>query len=576
MKRIAWMSVAAACAAALWLIAQVQTPQPGPASLMPDGALLYLEAKDFHSLLHDWDGSQAKRTWLAGDDYAGFSRSRLFQRLSQAQDEFSATATVPTNANMLGSVAGGESALALYDIGNLQFVYLTRMEEAKAKATPLWLARDKFEQRAGGATRFYVREDQQSNRTAAFAIDKGWLILGTRADLVAGVLDRLDGAETRGLPDESWYADTVKQAATVRGDLRMALNLEKIVASPYFRSYWVQRNITEMKQYRAAMCDLYRTDKEYRENRVLLRAPGATPRASGDVARLVVLVPDDAVFASAQASPPPEQVLAAMRENLLDSGPRTEQAETNAPPPAAIENAGRASDLEQRIDVAPVLAKEVDPYAALRELVQSARPNAVLEVYRTVSSTKQMFVGIERAMVVQGAEPWSEQALRDAVSATFRRSVTASRLGIGWSSHMGPGGSVASLDGSISLYIAVRGNRIYMATSDGLLSAMLNRDSAPAASQNQPVTYEAEFRHSEREQQVFGKLAGRLDAAGHDVAGSGEAADEGPGDGQGPAFFSGNIASLSRMWSSMTREIVMEKDQGATVTQTVVYQWTQK
>jgi hypothetical protein len=167
MKRIAWIGAAAACSAALWLIAQVQTPQPGPASLMPDGALLYLEANNFHSLLHEWDASQAKRAWLAGDDYAGFSRSRLFQRLSQAQDEFSTTATVPTDANMLGSVAGGESALALYDIGNLQFVYVTRMEEAKAEATPLWLARDKFEQRAEGAARFYLREDPQSNRTAA-------------------------------------------------------------------------------------------------------------------------------------------------------------------------------------------------------------------------------------------------------------------------------------------------------------------------------------------------------------------------------------------------------------------------
>jgi len=32
--------------------------------------------------------------------------------------------------------------------------------------------------------------------------------------------------------------EAVKQATDERGDLRMVLNLEKIVSTPYFRSYW--------------------------------------------------------------------------------------------------------------------------------------------------------------------------------------------------------------------------------------------------------------------------------------------------------------------------------------------------
>jgi hypothetical protein len=129
MKRALWSCVAGAVlAATIWLVAQVQTPSPGPSALMPKGALLYLEAKDFRSLLNDWNASQEKRAWLAGDNYAAFSRSRLFERLSQAQDEFSTTASVPADSNLLMQVAGDQSALALYDIGNLQFVYITRMD----------------------------------------------------------------------------------------------------------------------------------------------------------------------------------------------------------------------------------------------------------------------------------------------------------------------------------------------------------------------------------------------------------------------------------------------------------------
>jgi hypothetical protein len=577
MKRLLWICGATVfAAAALWLIAQVQGPQSGPASLMPHGAVLYLEAKDFHSLLGDWDSSQAKRTWLAGDDYAAFSRSRLFQRLSQAQDEFSTAATIPADANLLGSVAGGQSALALYDIGNLQFVYVTRMEEPRAEATPLWLARDKFEQRTEGASRFYVRQNQQSDRIAVFAIDQGWLILGTRADLVAGVLDRLDGRDTHGMPDEPWYADAVKQVAAPPGELRMVLNLEKIVPSPYFRSYWVQRNIREMEQYRSALCDLHRTESEFRETRVLLRPAGAAPRSSGDVAPLMTLVPNNAVFAAAQASPSSDQVLTVLRENVLDLRSGHVQVQPGAPPPAVIENAGSASDLEERIDVAPVLAKEADEFAALRTLLHSANPNGVLQVYITQSSPQQMFVGLERGMVVQAAASWDDVAVRDAISATFRRGITASSLGIGWNTHTGPGGTIASLNGSIPLYLAIRGNRLYLATTEGLVSAMLAQRSASVTAQNQAVTYEADFQHSADEQQVFRKLAGRLDTGGHEAAAPDSPLADDPRDGSKPAFFSGNIASLSRMGQSMVRETVTEKDQGATVAQTVVYRWKQK
>lgn len=574
MKRALWICVAgAALAAAIWLVAQVRTPSPAPSALMPDGALLYLEAKDFRSLLNDWNASEEKRAWLAGDNYAAFSRSRLFERLSQAQDEFSTTASVPADSNLLTQVAGDQSALALYDIGNLQFVYITRMDEARAEATPLWQVREKFEQRQEGQDLFFVREDQQANRTAAFAIHKGWLILGTRADLVAGVLDRLDGQNARSLPDESWYADAVRQAARVPGDLRMVLNLEKIVPSPYFRSYWVQRNITEMKQYRAALCDLERGGKEYRESRVLLRVPDSVARASGNVAPLLDMVPDDAAFASAQASPSPDAVTAAFREGVLDPRVRQAAVQTFAPPAAQAANAGAAADLEQRIDVAPVLVNETDPYAELRQLLQSADLTGILQVYRTQSSPNNMFVGIERGIVVQSAVAWKEAAVKDALSATFRRGLTASQLGIGWSSQAVPGGTVAKINGSLSLLMAVRGNRLYLANSENLLSAMLSREKPGTASADEGITYEADFHHDVRELKAFTNLAGRLDAAGHATPSAGNAGTDTGSDGQAPAFFSGNIASLSQMWSQVAREKVTEKDQGAIVLQTVVYEW---
>ena len=62
----------------------------------------------------------------------------------------------------------------------------------------------------------------------------------------------------------------------------MVLNLEKIVPSPYFRSYWVQQNITDLKQYSAAISDLTFSGKEYREERILLRKTPAPAEATAE------------------------------------------------------------------------------------------------------------------------------------------------------------------------------------------------------------------------------------------------------------------------------------------------------
>ena len=114
---------------------QALKAKPELPALLPEGALLSIEARDFSSLLRDWDTSEEKRAWLTSDNYSAFSNSRLFGRLSQAQNEFSAAAGLPTDADLLNRVAGRESCLGLYDIGNLEFVYVTRLEQQRIEST---------------------------------------------------------------------------------------------------------------------------------------------------------------------------------------------------------------------------------------------------------------------------------------------------------------------------------------------------------------------------------------------------------------------------------------------------------
>ena len=581
MKRHLWISVGVlllGCTVvfAVGALEQALKLQPELPSLLPEGALLFIEARDFGSLLHDWNTSEEKRDWLASGNHAAFSTSRLFTRLSQAQSEFSAAAGLPTDANLLETVAGKQSCLGLYDIGNLEFVYVTRLDQQQVESTPLWQTRSKFEQRSEAGSPFYVHTDAASSRTAAFAASNGWLILGTREDLVAGVLDRLAGASSHNLASEGWFAEAVKQAPSERGDLRMVLNLEKIAPSPYFRSYWVQQNITEMKQYASAVSDLYRTSQTYREERVLLRRAGASAVKQGDLRSLAALAPEEAAFYAAQASPVPESVLDTLRENLLEPRPESAAASyATAPAAAAAENAGSAAQLDVRIAQAPAVGKQADAYAPLRALLAAQPPDASLEVFSTRASREAVFVSLQTAVALSSPQNWDEDAVRGALTSALPSGLTAGKLGVRWQKRSSAAGEYQALDGAVPLYLAVNGRHLLLANDSLLLERILERmlarrQNAAPADENGSLTYAALFHHTQ-EQGNFRRLMAQLDLAGHRGASDRrEAAD----DGQAPAFFSGNVASFSRVFSTVESEQVEERDLGAKVTQTVTYQWS--
>ena len=578
------VSTAILLAAALWAANKIEASRTDVPALMPDGALLFLQSSDFGGLLKSWNDSAEKRAWLQGGNYQAFSRSRLFERLSQAGDEYSAAAGIVAGNGLLSSIAGRQSGLALYDIGALEFVYVTRMDQSTAQSTPLWQARDKFESRKEGEADFYVHQDAQSGRVAAFAIRNGWLVLGTRADLVAGVLDRLQGVSTHSLPDEAWYADAVQQSGRSADDLRMVLNLEKIVPSPYFRSYWVQRNITEMKQYRSALSDLHRAAEVYREDRVLLRKT-ATAATTSDVQSLAQLAPEEAAFYAAQSAPTSDQALDGLRENLLDLKPAAEEHPWMAPPAVPADNAGNAAMLEQRIDQAPAIQLQTDPYRELRDLFAGTQPTAMLEVYATTEAHDETFASIDRAVAIESAQEWKLAAVENSLVSALRPGLTAAHLGLEWVPQSGSAtagkGAYLALNGEIRMYLAVRDKVLIVSSSEALLQQMLARGTKAAdgklGSQLSGVTYAASFRHTSKEKANFQTIATHLDRLGQAKSDASSAEDSGnASEDRQPPFFSGNIASLSRMFSGVREETVVEKDEGAMVMQTVSYQWQHK
>jgi hypothetical protein len=599
----AGLAITLAGAAGVWAAFQGSAPQPQLTAMVPQGALLTIEAKDFSGLLTRWTHSPEKSAWLKSDSYSVFSRSRLFGRLGDAQNEFAQSAGLPPDMSFLKEVAGGESVFAWYDIGKLEFLYITRMPQGSAEKTRLVEMRGKISTRQAGSQTFYVRTQADPNqrgeaRTVAFATSGDWLLLATREDLIAGALMLMaansansnsanpagaDSQTPHPLSREPWFVDAHAAAAKDPGELRMTLNLDKIVPSPYFRSYWVQRNITEMKQYRSAVADLYTEADAFREERVLLPKTGPETAASGsDLATLTALLPQHAGVYRAAASPGVDAALDTINEKLLRRAGGSFSDRRMAPEgDVQITVVGAAADLDTRIDAAPVARPAMGgEVAQLRQALTASGLTAMMTVTRTGDAVDGIWVPFQSAVALSSATDWDAGAMQSALQQALQAHLTAGGLGLLWKPvkiDRAKGGSYFEISDSRPLELAVRGKVCILADNAGLMEEMLSQlaDSEhgggrsqksavkPESSQAQQATLIAGF-DLPQERNSFARWSGLVDRT--NLGSAAQSSSE-------PSFFSQNMGSLGQVFAALESERVVERKDGALTRQTVTYAW---
>jgi hypothetical protein len=567
MKRILIiLCVALACAGIGWAGYRAVSPPDVPLSkFLPAGPMLYLEAQDFSSLLSDWNSSPQKKQWIKSDNYEVFSRSRLFLRLQGAGEQFAAAAGLPPDMDFFSQVAGQRSAVAIYDIGKLEFLYITYLPSAKSMQSSLYQTRTKFEPRNAGGIDFYVRRDPQSEREVAFAISGDYLLLATRQDLIAGALQLMSGTQDRTVESESWWTQSTT-AAGHAGDLRMVLNLQALVPNGYFRTYWVQQNITDLSQYSAAVSDLFRSGKEYREERVLIRKKEPVRAASADslaaAADLSPLIPENAGVYVTAANPSADVCFALLETKILAPHLGPVRISQIAPQVQLTSGEqGASSDLETRIDQAPEAPATTSSASALKDLLGKTPILASLQMQSTQRDSAGIFVRTHTAVIFAAASDWSEESVHSALNEFVRPGLTAGQLGTSWQHKSG----YQQLDGLWPLTVAVRGKHLMVSDDPALMESVLAN--LALKSDRKPLEYFAGFNHKQ-ERENFARFTSLVDHP--DVPMS-----SGPRSVREPQFFSGNMASLSATLTDVSAERIEIRSDGGKVRQTVTYEWTQ-
>lgn len=545
MKRLVIVALAAGAAAVAWF--QASSPSRPMAQFLPGGALVYLEAKDFGRLLADWDTSAVKHDWLASANYDEFERSNLYLKLNVFYKAYGDAAGFLPDLASLRSLAGDQSALALYDLRNVEFAYITRIPESKAAQSRLWMSRGSFETRQVGGVSFYTKKS--GDIELAFAVTNGYLLISAGQERMAGMLGLLAGRNTPNIAGEAWYQNPTN-AAGAAGDLRLVMNLESLVGNTYFRSYWVQRNVSDVRRFVSGVADIHRVSGEIQEQRLYLKRAGlAEELPSSDAisaaAGLSRMAPADVGLNRLWAAPSAKEVAAAIENHILNPRPSGESRPIYAPVGDQQNGPGTEADLETRIDEPPLAEVAGENSDAFDKLINDAGVLAMLEVEGSKARTASPFIDLPCVIAASARSPWNPDAIKQAVGAEWVSSAHGTH-------------TIYRANGLSKIRFTIEGPVLILASDEDLLVRFLDHPATTAMTSG--ATYAADFRH-DLERANYGRLMTALDFA------------QNLGN-QEPPFFSANIASLSNSLRRVTDIRIVERNLADRVEQRLVYHLT--
>jgi hypothetical protein len=528
--RVVLAAIVLAIVAAFWSFAQVPTPNRPLAQWMPSGAVFYLESSDFATQLRDWNRSGVKAKWLASKNHEEFMTTRLVLKLKEVYAEFANAAGFDPDLDALETVAGTDSALAVYDIRRLDLVYISHLPSARLSENVLTRVRSGYQTRTAAGQSYFAR--QGGSRTAAFAIAGEYVIASTREDLLAAALELIQGNTTRAsISQDSWYQDALRAMPgdAAKPELRLVMDFANAIKTPYFRSYWIQKNGDSLRQYYAFLAQLNRKADALEETRVLLRSEAA-PVLSHEAATMDLqrYAPDGVGLFRVWDAPSTGFAIDLIRQKLF-AGAAASVTRRYAPQTSLDQPAGSVFDLQTRIDAAPkpslAGALELEP---LKAAVDSAGLEGVLQLESSLPIDASTFVRSDAAIALRAASAWNADAIRSALISAVASYQSVGNIGLQWRNVSAGGATLSQWNGLLPLTMYADGQTLWIARSPSLIGAALDhaRSAAPAATAG---AYIARYNHG-AELPAYLRLMRMLDLSDQSNYSS---------------FFSENIGSLA-------------------------------
>lgn len=274
MKRKLFIFAAAVLAVSLIAYSQLKSEAFAPAEDFPRGALVYVQIEDLPAFAKLWNESEFKNKYLESENFTEFSNRHLGRKLASRWQEFNAAVGFDLDLETVSGFAQKRAAVAIYDIGRLEFVFIAPVSDEIFTATKLFQNKEKFssEQLENGIEIFRAEVETDRGRQKqelVFTHAKDRLIAATSEKLLVQTLGNITGENSKNRlfdePDFAALKDKITtHAATVWAN-QTALNEDY-----YFRRYWLMSDVENLKNIRAGIFDFEIQKEKFIEHRLLL------------------------------------------------------------------------------------------------------------------------------------------------------------------------------------------------------------------------------------------------------------------------------------------------------------------
>src|ERR1041384_6319614 len=302
---------------------------------LPRGALVYAQCADLPALVRRWHESTLKQQLIASTSFQQFEQRHLAMKLFERWTEYNDAFGFTLDAGALAGASESKAALAIYDIGRLDLVFIAPLNEEQSAASNFFTHTDGFDEVSlPDGTTYYRREAEVDNgrehQVLAFAWARGRFVLATSERLLLRTLANINGRapEKDRLADDPAVQTLSRELpphfATVWVD-QSALNRDW-----YFKSYWVQQNVAELQPLRAGLFDLELQEHKWIEHRRFLLSGQTTKQAplpAAEAQRLAALMPADAPYYKVRALDGDDNAAHTLRDTLFDRAPQDDGAE---------------------------------------------------------------------------------------------------------------------------------------------------------------------------------------------------------------------------------------------------------
>ena len=567
---------------------------------MPGGALVYLQTRDLSALMKTWLASPVHDRFYKTASFTAFSRSRIYLKLQDRRKDFETALGFGLDEKRLAELAGGASAVALYDIGKLEIVFVTEAPRERAIATVLFKSIPQFQERSADGAPYYVRDvttdSGRLNQQFCFAYAGGKLIVTTTEGLILRALKNAKEAGSDSLISTVMSSAEAAGSAFSTHDVTMWLDQARLNKNRYFAVNWIHGNTAEkgrdsLTNIESGIIDLELKKEGMFERRWFkLASQAGEPRLlAGEQLAITRFAPGDAQFIELHA--PGQALNAAIAEALFGKLPDLKSSPPQIPDRTysssddheeGTRRTGRYTSLDTRFDkdvddeqTAAAELAGMKPGERLEKglslLSSVISPAGYLQIARSKTDPGRPFVKFERAVVIEmGAggfdAPGFERMITDELRERFVVKGVEPKLD--WQDDTSVRYVAQSLMEQGAAY-AVSEKYLVLASSREMARDILRAASSPgttvAAAIEGPTEFYARLRIAAA-RPVFDKLMSKLDGR-FDTEAAANQESEGK-----VKFFSENLSSLIAATGVSEMRLVRTSNKGV-MTEVVVYSW---